>query len=103
MKPTLKAVTELVEKEYDEVDAKIIHAMIVRDPGLGAILKKFPQLGYGIEYIEITHKSGRNDTIAYINTGDTYASTLIRDRNGKIIISTIGDVIESLPSTWSAK
>ena len=103
MKPNIKNVTELVEKDYTEIEAIALHAIIKRDPGLLEIWRLFPHLGYGVEDIVIVHKSGREEVITYINAGDSYSPTLIRGRNGKIIISTIGDVIESLPSTWSVR
>lgn len=102
MKLTIKAIYAHIEHDYTMEDAKKIHKMIRDGYGPGLIYKHFPHLGYGIEYIELEHKDGSTKTLAYINAGDTYASTFMRNMNGNIVISTVGDLVENLPSTWRA-
>jgi hypothetical protein len=44
--------------------------------------------GYGVEYID-----DRNRTIAYVNMGDSYATTILRV-NGKIRVGDWGSIVE---------
>ena len=99
---TIKAIHEHIRKDYPlRSDAKRIRDMIERGASLGNIWKIFPRLGYGIEYIEIHHKDGEVKYIGYINVGDTYVTTFIRNLNGNIVLWTVGDFVESLPGTWT--
>ena len=58
--------------------------------------------GYGIESINVDPKIYEsyyygNSIAEYINMGDTYTMTIIRDhRNGKIFIQSWGDFYENL-------
>ena len=100
---TIKAIHELIEKEYPfKSEAKDIRDQIVLGRSLGQILKSYPKLGYGIEHIKIFNKCGNSKCIGYINVGDSYTNTLMRNMNGNIIISSIGDFIERLSSNWTA-
>ena len=55
-------------------------------------LRKFPDLGYGVEGDTAENGEG-HITIEYINTGDTYATTLVHYR-GKFRIASWGDCVE---------
>lgn len=53
--------------------------------------------GFGIERLE--RKDGT--CLQYVNLGDTYSSTVFKDvRNGKYIISSIGDIVEKTPNAF---
>jgi len=57
--------------------------------------------GSGVESIEKpdAHGDGRySDYIDYVNTGDTYSATILRD-GGKYWIGTYGDTVEKLERT----
>ena len=92
---TLKEIKSLVEKDYCEIaDQKEIWNLVKGGHSLGKLLKKYPHLGYSIEHISITHRDGSERMIGYINVGDSYTKTILRNLNGKLIIDTLGDYIE---------
>jgi len=101
---TIKAIHAHIKHDYPEVThARAIRDMIKQGRGLSKILECYPHIGYDVEYLELEHKDGGRKYVAYINVGDSYASTFLTGMQGKIIISTLGDVIENLPSTWSVR
>lgn len=70
--------------------------MISANGKLGGIGKKFPSLHSGLEYVYLVNKKDDEIQFAYLNSGDTYAPTLLRSPStGKIVFTTIGDVIEA--------
>jgi hypothetical protein len=46
---------------------------------------------FGVEYIK---GKGRSRSIEYLNTGDTYATTIIRFSDGQYRVSSWGDIVE---------
>lgn len=104
MKITIKAIHELIRKDYPfRSDAVAVRDHIANNGGLASLLRKFPHLGYSVEYVTLEHKDGSEKEIAYINSGDTYTPTLMRNLNGNIVICDLGTFIETLPATWTAK
>lgn len=62
---------------------------------IGNIGKKFPSLHSGLEYVRMANKKDDEIQFAYLNAGDTYAPTILRDPfNSKIKFTSIGDIIE---------
>lgn len=54
--------------------------------------------GFGVEAIGTSPDFTSPPPFEYINTGDTYNATIIRDnRKGRFFISTWGDVVETHP------
>ncbi|AAQ63380.1 hypothetical protein Nazgul04 [Burkholderia phage BcepNazgul] len=50
--------------------------------------------GHGVEYLR--HERNDEPAAAYVNTGDVYNATLLRDyRTGNIRLTTVGDYVES--------
>jgi hypothetical protein len=47
---------------------------------------------HGFEYVR--HCSDDLKSFEYINTGDTYNKTLIMYNSGKIVVSSVGDIVE---------
>ena len=104
MRLTIKAIHELIEKNYPfRSDAVAVRDHIENNGGLASLLRKFPHLGHRVEYVTLEHKDGSEKEIAYINAGDTYAPTLMRNLNGNIVICDLGTFIETLPGTWTAR
>ena len=58
--------------------------------------------GFGVEYIESNEDSYTNQLgVSYINTGDTYSSTIAFDHHtGQFSLTTYGDTVESDPSRF---
>lgn len=83
--------------------AKEIKEMIQNGKKFGDILNKFPQIGYSYEYILFT-KGDRYRRLGYINVGETYTPTLVRDFKGNVRFISIGDFIESAERLgWKAE
>lgn len=97
-------VEEWASKELDDKQIKELVALIKADSRLGVIAKKFPKLHHGIEYATVS-KGDKELEFAYLNSGDTYNTTLLRNPlNDKLEITTLGDMIEYLGSKgWQAE
>lgn len=81
----------------EEKDAQELFQMIKDDKKLGTIAKKYPKISHGLEYGELENKKGDVIKFAFLNSGDTYALTLVRNPiSGKIEITTEGDMVEYL-------
>jgi hypothetical protein len=48
---------------------------------------------FGVEYVPAGHNA-RSPGFEYLNTGDTYAPTIIRLDTGRYIVSSWGDIVE---------
>ena len=48
---------------------------------------------YGVEYIPPGHNA-RSPGFEYLNTGDTYAPTIVRFDDGRYVVSSWGDIVE---------
>ena len=48
---------------------------------------------YGVEYVA-PGNNARSPGFEYLNTGDTYAATIIRLNSGRYIVSSWGDIVE---------
>jgi hypothetical protein len=91
---------ESISKEYTKAEAKEIRKLLKNGTTFGDVIKTFPKLGYGIEYIQFSRKNGQVNRIGYINAGDTYIPTLIRFR-GNVRFLSVGDIVEMMErSGW---
>jgi hypothetical protein len=94
---------ESISKEYTKKEAKEIKEMLNDGKSFGTVLKTFPKLGYGVEYIQFSRKNGDVKRIGYINVGETYTPTLIRVR-GNVRFLSVGDVVEMMERRgWRAE
>jgi hypothetical protein len=119
---SVKRIAQLLS--IDEGNARIIRAIVRGDMDRAAILEACPSAerrerecyntppladvqmyaidgligGYGVESIEKPDSSGcgrYDDYIDFVNTGDTYSTTILRDGN-KWWIGCMGDTVERL-------
>lgn len=94
---------ESISKEYTKKEAKEIKEMFAAGKSFGTVLKAFPKLGYGYEYITFSRKNGDVKRIGYINVGEMYTPTLIRVR-GNVRFLSVGDVVEMMERRgWRAE
>jgi len=99
---TLKEIKALVEKDYPEiVIQKEIWNLVKGGHHLHKLLKKYPHLGFSIEYVTITHKDGNEKRLGYINVGETFSPTILRNMDGNLIVDSVGGFCERLPGCWT--
>ena len=97
------AVLERIERFVEDKDPKNVKAFhaAIRDPdmNLAKLAKLFPHdFPHGVEYADLTHRrSGKEIRFGYLNTGDTYNDTVLRNPiSGKLEMTTMGDMVEYL-------
>ena len=102
VKPTklFKQIEELCRSRnegYNADDIKNLYELVKDDSKLAAIHKAFPKLTYNIEYTAVENKAGHELEIAYLNAGDSYVTTLLRNPiTKKLEVTSLGDFIEYL-------
>lgn len=71
--------------------------LIKRGVNLTMLVKQYKHLGYGVESVELDSPSGKHLGFDYINAGDTYTTTLLRNPlTRKLELTTVGDMVEYL-------
>ena len=83
--------------DFTEQLMKEVLELIKAGARLGNIEKRLPGISYGVEYKKLEKKNGDSTRFAYLNTGDVYNYTLVRNPiTGKIELTSYGEMVEYL-------